>query len=48
MVTAGTGAESLKERFEQEGDTYNPMLLQTLTGIVWPRLRPNISMKRSV
>lgn len=31
MVTAGTGAESLKERFEQEGDTYNSMLLQTLT-----------------
>lgn len=31
VVTAGTGAESLKERFEQEGDTYNSMLLQTLT-----------------
>ena len=31
VVTAGVGAESLKERFEQEGDTYNSMLLQTLT-----------------
>ena len=31
VVTAGVGAESLKERFEREGDTYNSMLLQTLT-----------------
>ncbi|MBP3517676.1 MAG: methionine synthase [Parabacteroides sp.] len=31
VVTAGVGAESLRERFEQEGDTYNSVLLQTLT-----------------
>lgn len=31
VVTAGVGAESLKEQFEQEGDTYSSMLLQTLT-----------------
>lgn len=31
VVTTGVGAESLKEQFEQEGDTYSSMLLQTLT-----------------
>lgn len=31
VVTAGVGAESLKKKFEEEGDTYNSMLLQTLT-----------------
>lgn len=31
VVTAGAGATYLKEKFEQEGDTYNSMLLQTLT-----------------
>lgn len=31
VVTAGVGAENLKNRFEEEGDTYNSMLLQTLT-----------------
>lgn len=31
VVTAGVGAESLKNEFEAEGDTYNLMLLQTLT-----------------
>ncbi len=31
VVTAGAGAESLKNKFEEEGDTYNSMLLQTLT-----------------
>lgn len=31
VVTAGAGAEYLKEKFEAEGDTYNSMLLQTLT-----------------
>ena len=31
VVTAGVGAESLKNQFEEEGDTYNSMLLQTLT-----------------
>lgn len=30
-VTAGAGAELLKNEFEEEGDTYNSMLLQTLT-----------------
>ena len=31
VVTAGAGAESLKNKFEEEGDTYSSMLLQTLT-----------------
>lgn len=31
VVTAGAGAEYLKTKFEEEGDTYNGMLLQTLT-----------------
>lgn len=31
VVTAGAGMESLKEKLEAEGDTYNSMLLQTLT-----------------
>ena len=31
VVTAGAGAESLKNQLEEEGDTYNSMLLQTLT-----------------
>ena len=31
VVTAGAGAECLKEKFEAEGDTYSSMLLQTLT-----------------
>ena len=31
VVTAGAGAEYLKDKFEAEGDTYNSMLLQTLT-----------------
>lgn len=31
VVTAGVGAEYLKEKLEAEGDTYNSMLLQTLT-----------------
>lgn len=31
VVTAGAGADALKEKFEAEGDTYNSMLLQTLT-----------------
>lgn len=31
VVTAGVGIEYLKEKFEAEGDTYNSMLLQTLT-----------------
>lgn len=30
-VTGGSGFEYLKEKFEQEGDTYRAMLLQTLT-----------------
>ena len=31
VVTAGAGADELKDEFEREGDTYNSMLLQTLT-----------------
>ena len=31
VVTAGAGADCLKDKFEEEGDTYNSMLLQTLT-----------------
>lgn len=31
MVTAGAGADELKSEFEQEGDTHNSILLQTLT-----------------
>lgn len=31
VVTAGAGAEYLKTKFDEEGDTYNGMLLQTLT-----------------
>ena len=31
VVTAGVGAEYLHKKFEEEGDTYNAMLLQTLT-----------------
>lgn len=31
VVTAGVGADHLKEDFEKEGDSYNSMLLQTLT-----------------
>lgn len=31
VVTAGVGADRLKEDFEKEGDSYNSMLLQTLT-----------------
>ena len=31
VVTAGVGAEALKNQFEEEGDTYSSMLLQTLT-----------------
>lgn len=31
VVTAGAGAEYLKQKFETEGDTYSVMLLQTLT-----------------
>ena len=31
VVTAGSGAEALKNKLEEEGDTYNSMLLQTLT-----------------
>lgn len=31
VVTAGAGMEFLKEKLEAEGDTYNSMLLQTLT-----------------
>lgn len=31
VVTAGAGADYLKNKLEQEGDTYNVMLLQTLT-----------------
>lgn len=31
VVTAGAGLEYLKEKLEAEGDTYNSMLLQTLT-----------------
>ena len=31
VVTAGVGAEYLRKKFEEEGDTYNAMLLQTLT-----------------
>lgn len=31
VVTAGAGAEYLKDKLEEEGDTYNSMLLQTLT-----------------
>ncbi len=31
VVTAGVGAEDLKNKLEEEGDTYNSMLLQTLT-----------------
>ena len=30
VVTAGAGADYLKEKFEKEGDTFNAMLLQTL------------------
>lgn len=30
-VTAGAGAERWQERFEEEGDTYRSMLLQTIT-----------------
>ncbi len=30
VVTAGAGAEYLKEKFEKEGDTFNSMLLQIL------------------
>lgn len=31
VVTAGAGADYLKQKFEAEGDTYSAMLLQTLT-----------------
>ena len=31
VVTAGADADELKDEFEREGDTYNSMLLQTLT-----------------
>lgn len=31
VVTAGVGTETLKNQFEEEGDTYSSMLLQTLT-----------------
>ena len=31
VVTAGAGADELKDEFEREGDTYHSMLLQTLT-----------------
>lgn len=31
VVTAGAGAEKLQKTFEAEGDTYNAMLLQSLT-----------------
>lgn len=31
VVTAGAGAAYLKKQFDREGDTYNSMLLQTLT-----------------
>ena len=31
VVTAGAGAEELKNKLEKEGDTYSSMLLQTLT-----------------
>lgn len=31
VVTAGAGADYLKEKMEEEGDTYSSMLLQTLT-----------------
>lgn len=31
VVTGGAGAEYLRRKYEKEGDTYNAMLLQTLT-----------------
>ena len=47
VVTAGAGADELKDEFEREGDTYNSMLLQTLTDRL-RKLQPNIFMRKYV